>query len=197
MPAPVPASPAASPDRQGLRRRMLAERESFAAGPRSREASDALTAQLGRLLADLEPASLGLYWPLRGEFNAIEALQDRQGSTKLPLALPFARRQPRAMHYRAWDGAPPEGVDECGLPAPAIGPEVVPDVVLVPCVAFTRSGYRLGYGGGYFDRWLALHPGVAAVGIAWSQAELSEAEFAPQAHDQRLTLILTEDGVRD
>jgi 5,10-methenyltetrahydrofolate synthetase len=62
-------------------------------------------------------------------------------------------------------------------------------VVLLPCVGFNRAGYRLGYGGGYFDRWLAAHPGVTSVGLAWS---CCEAEFAAQDHDQAPTLILTE-----
>jgi 5,10-methenyltetrahydrofolate synthetase len=177
-----------------LRRQLLADREAFAASPQAPQAQRALTAHLQRLLDDLEPGLLGLYAPVRGEFNAIEALEGRRGA-KLQLALPFAQRQPPTMHYRAWDGAPLAGVDECGLPAPAGGPAVIPDVVLVPCVAFTRSGYRLGYGGGFFDRWLAQHPGVTAVGIAWSRAEVDEARFAPQAHDRPLALMLTERGV--
>jgi 5-formyltetrahydrofolate cyclo-ligase len=86
-------------------------------------------------------------------------------------------------------------VDECGLPAPDAGPEVVPDVVLVPCVGYTRSGWRLGYGGGYFDRWLALHPHVTAVGVAWSASEIEQADWEAQPHDRPLTLIVTEAGV--
>jgi 5,10-methenyltetrahydrofolate synthetase len=65
----------------------------------------------------------------------------------------------------------------------------VPDVVLVPCVGFTREGFRLGYGGGFFDRWLAEHPGVTTIGLAWSGAEV---HFPVEAHDRALTLILTE-----
>mgnify|MGYP003693774087 CR=1 FL=1 len=69
------------------------------------------------------------------------------------------------MHYRLWDGQAPRSVDECGIPS-SDGAPVAPDVVLVPCVGFTASGFRLGYGGGYFDRWLAAHPQVCAVGVA-------------------------------
>lgn len=190
-PSPRPSSPT---DRHALRRQFLADREAFAASPQAPQAQRALVAHLQRLLDDLEPGLLGLYAPVRGEFNAIEALEGRRGA-KLQLALPFAQRQPPTMHYRAWDGGPLASVDECGLPAPGAGPAVIPDVVLVPCVAFTRSGYRLGYGGGFFDRWLAQHPGVTAVGIACSRAEVDEARFAPQAHDRPLALMLTERGV--
>ncbi|MGH8798134.1 MAG: 5-formyltetrahydrofolate cyclo-ligase, partial [Caldimonas sp.] len=71
---------------------------------------------------------------------------------------------------------------------------VMPDVVLVPCVGYTESGWRLGYGGGYFDRWLAAHGQVCAVGVAWSVARLDEDELVPQPHDMRLALIVTERG---
>ena len=97
------------------------------------------------------------------------------------------------MDYRRWDGAPPRAVDECGIAA-SDGEQAVPDVVLVPCVGYTESGFRLGYGGGYFDRWLAAHPDVCAVGVAWSAARLDEAVLAPLPHDVRLALIVTERG---
>jgi 5,10-methenyltetrahydrofolate synthetase len=73
-----------------------------------------------------------------------------------------------------------------------VGKPVVPDVVLVPCVGFTPEGYRLGYGGGYFDRYLAAHPGVTVIGVAWEQARVSREELAPQAHDLPLMAVVTE-----
>ena len=97
------------------------------------------------------------------------------------------------MHYRLWNGTAPTAVDECGIPA-SDGTVVVPDVVLVPCVGYTESGFRLGYGGGFFDRWLAAHPQVCAVGVAWSGARIDDAVLAPALHDVRLTLIVTETG---
>jgi 5-formyltetrahydrofolate cyclo-ligase len=98
------------------------------------------------------------------------------------------------MHFRRWDGLEPATTDECRIPASA-GAEVVPDVVLAPCVGFTVSGYRIGYGGGYFDRWLAAHPQATAIGVAWSANEIDEAELAPRAHDIALMLVVTEEGV--
>jgi len=147
-----------------------------------------------QVIERLEPECLGVYCAVRSEFNAAGLWQDDKVGTSFRLALPFAQRQPRQMHYRAWDGSPPQLVDDCGIPATG-GVVVVPDVVLVPCVGFTRSGYRLGYGGGYFDRWMVAHPHVTAVGVAWSVSELAEADFAAQAHDQPLTLVVTERGV--
>jgi 5-formyltetrahydrofolate cyclo-ligase len=74
---------------------------------------------------------------------------------------------------------------------------MVPDVVLVPCVGYTRSGFRLGYGGGYFDRWLADHPQVTAIGVAWSLGEIADDAFAAQAYDLPLRVVLTEHGAVD
>lgn len=194
--APSSSPDGADTDRPALRRRLLAAREAFAAGAPAAAAQVQLAGHLRQILAELEPGLLGVYASVRGEFNAIAALQ-RDRPTKWPLALPYAQRQPAQMHYRAWDGTPPTALDECGLPTPDTGPPVVPDVVLVPCVGFTRTGYRLGYGGGYFDRWLAVHRDVTAIGIAWSLGEVSQAEFARRPHDLALTLVLTERGIVD
>jgi 5,10-methenyltetrahydrofolate synthetase len=167
-------------DRSELRRGLLAQRRAFAATPGFQVAERALREALAPLLAQLEPELLGVYWPLDGEFD--------MGPQAFPLALPFARREPREMVFRRWDGQEPTARDDCGI-LTSTGAVAVPDVVLVPCVGFTREGFRLGYGGGYFDRWLARHPGVTTVGLAWSGAETP---FAVEAHDLALTLILTE-----
>jgi 5,10-methenyltetrahydrofolate synthetase len=181
--------------RAALRRRLLAERAAFAASNAGSAAKAALAKALCAVVADLEPACLGLYQALRSEFNAAEALAGDARFKDLPLALPFARRTPRRMEFRRWNGEAPGLVDECGIAASA-GAVVVPDVVVLPCIGFTEDGHRLGYGGGYFDRWLAEHPEVTSVGIAWSFAEIATAVFAAQPHDVALSLIVTERGPR-
>ena len=164
------------------------------AGALAAEAAAILARHLAAVLVDLEPELLGLYWPHRSEFNATGMVLADATLAKLSICLPFARRAPVQMHYRAWDGSTPTAVDECGIPA-SEGAPVVPDVVLVPCVAFTPEGYRLGYGGGYFDRCLAQQPHVTAVGVAWSGSEIDAQTLDVQAHDRPLTLVLTERGV--
>lgn len=143
------------------------------------------------VLAQLEPGVLGVYWPMRGEFNPRGMALRAQAQWDCQLALPFAQREPVAMHFRRWDGSELNTVDECGLPSPA-GKPVEPDVVLVPCVGFTPEGHRLGYGGGYFDRFLAQHPGVTAIGVAWEQARITREELSPQPHDLPLMAVVTE-----
>ena len=187
----IPAAGALS--RRALRERLLEQRTRFGAGPDAVEAAPALTRELCAVLVRLEPRCLGLYWPHRAEFNAPAVIGADSRLATVALALPFARKAPPDMHYRLWDGATPALRDEMGMAA-TDGANVVPDVVLVPCVGFTDSGHRLGYGGGNFDRWLAQHPGACAVGVAWSMARIEMAELAPMDHDVPLTVIVTERG---
>lgn len=175
-----------------MRRRLLAQREAAAAEFGGLE--DALARRLADVLATLEPACLGVYWPMRAEFDPARLRGRLPALDAVPRALPYCRREPREMHFRAWDGAVPTVTDECRIPA-SDGRVVVPDVVLAPCVGYTRGGYRLGYGGGYFDRWLAAHPHATAVGVAWSQSEVDAGELVPQPHDRPLAVIVTERGV--
>ena len=83
----------------------------------------------------------------------------------------------------------------CGnIPAPADGPSVTPDVLLVPLVGFDAGGYRLGYGGGYYDRSLAARtPRPLAIGIGFEISRL--ATIHPQPHDIPMDAIVTERGM--
>ena len=180
--------------RPALRRQLLTLREAFATGPEVVDAEAELARHLSGILRQLEPELLGLYWPYRSEFNAVAAVRADSALATIPLALPFARRAPAEMHYRAWNGQVPTLRDDCGIPA-CEGALVVPDVLLVPCVGFTAEGYRLGYGGGFFDRWLALHPDVTTIGVAWAAGQIAAGGFERQPHDLAMTLVVTERGV--
>lgn len=81
-----------------------------------------------------------------------------------------------------------------GIPVPASGSAVLPDAIVVPCVGFNRAAYRLGYGGGWFDRTLPLLPdSVRVVGVAFG-FQATDA-FEPQPHDRPMHCIVTEAGV--
>ena len=193
-PSDAPIDPARAV-RRALRQRLLAEREAFLASPAAAAATAALGAALREVLAELEPDCLGLYCAFRSEFNASAALAADPRFADLPLALPYARRLAKAMEFRRWDGSAPALADECGIGSCA-GAVVVPDVLIVPCVGFTDAGHRLGYGGGYYDRWLAAHLEATAIGVAWSSARVDLATFAARPHDIALALIVTEQGAR-
>jgi 5-formyltetrahydrofolate cyclo-ligase len=186
--------PPAALDRTVLRTRLRAAREAFVAGPQAEAAAAALSGHLVTVLAQLEPRCLGLYWPIRSEFNAVAACALDPGLKALPWALPYTHRPERRMDYRAWDGERPTLRDECGLPT-AAGAPAEPDVVLLPCVGYTDTGHRLGYGAGYFDRWLAAHPGVTAVGVAWSVGHIPPGEFIPEDHDLPMVAVVTDRGI--
>ena len=76
-----------------------------------------------------------------------------------------------------------------------VGDEVPPppDLILVPGLAFDRTGNRLGWGGGFYDRWLGSHPGVPRLGIGFSCQVLERLPGEP--HDMRVNFVLTEDGL--
>ena len=81
-----------------------------------------------------------------------------------------------------------------GIPEPLESwPRAVPDVLLVPLLAFDAKGHRLGYGGGFYDRTLALL-NAPAIGIAYAGQEISSIPFSP--HDRTLNMVLTEQGIR-
>ena len=177
-----------------MRRSLLAQREQFVGSAEFGPAAIALARHLDQVLQALEPDLLGLYWPQRGEFNAVAVPAVVASITKGAAALPFAERDPPRLHYRRWGGATPDGVDGYGIPSSSGAPSS-PDVVLVPCLGHTRDGHRLGYGAGCFDRWLAAHPAVTAVGVAWQVGEITPADFDAQGHDLPLALVVTERGV--
>ncbi|XVJ71263.1 MAG: 5-formyltetrahydrofolate cyclo-ligase [Rhizobacter sp.] len=184
--------------RAELRKTLLVQRKAFTTTSEHAaafaNAQAALSAQLRSLLHQIEPECLGVYWAMQGEFDAVAACLADPAIAALPWALPYAQKTPPQMHYRLWGKCPMTGTDECGLPSPA-GPVCIPDVLLVPCVGYTANGHRLGYGGGYFDRFVAAHPSVTTIGVAWANGEISLQAFAPQAHDQPLTLVVTPQGV--
>lgn len=68
-------------------------------------------------------------------------------------------------------------------------PEVVPDVLIMPLVAFTARGDRLGQGGGFYDKWLGAHPATIRIGLAWDMQEVPELPVEP--HDMPLTAVVT------
>jgi 5,10-methenyltetrahydrofolate synthetase len=193
-----PSVPTGNDSRAALRQQLLSQRRTLMQSAAGVKASSELSTQMLTVLQQIEPQCLGIYWALEGEFDPVPACLQSIFLQAVPLALPFATRASDAygaqMHYRAWDRKAPQAFDECRIPT-ASGPRVEPDVVLVPCLGFTASGYRLGYGGGYFDRYLQAHQGVTAIGLAWASAQLSGEQWQPQAHDIALTLVLTPNGI--
>ncbi len=167
------------------RRQRLRGRE----GAASRQVLDNFIAAI-----DMPPAAaVSGFLPINGEIDVrplLAALGARGHSVALPVVL--ARRQPLA--FREWaDGAPledgPFGTRHPGGDAATIAP----DVLLVPLLAFDRSGGRLGYGGGYYDRTLAAlrrTKPVLAVGVAYGEQEVPDVPC--DSDDQPLDWVVTD-----
>jgi 5-formyltetrahydrofolate cyclo-ligase len=110
-------------------------------------------------------------------------------------AMPVVIRLDAPMEFRDWWPAAPMTADPHGIPVPATRVSAHPDVMLLPLVAFDEAGYRLGYGGGYFDRTLAaMKPRPMTIGVGFDLAAVKD--IHPQRHDIPLDLIVTESGIR-
>ncbi len=187
-----PQAPSLTPDpRAELRRRLRQARTAWTATEAGQAAQAALNARLQDALQQIEPLVLGVYWPMAGEFNPCELALWAQKTLGCALALPHATKSPKAMNFTSWNGMHPAGYDEWGIPS-ALGKPVTPDVLIVPCLGFNPAGFRLGYGGGYYDRYLGQHPETCALGAAWDAGLLSAEQFTPASHDQPLMAVFTE-----
>ena len=99
-----------------------------------------------------------------------------------------------ALAFRAWRPGDTLVADRYGIPTPVHGAFVAPQALLLPVNGFDSAGYRLGYGGGFFDRTLAaLDPPPLAVGVGFELSRVDSID--PQPHDQRLDAMVTEAGV--
>ncbi len=172
------------------RRTMLAQRQTWSLTDAAAAAQAALEKRLQDVLREVEPQILGVYWPMKGEFNPCMLAQWAQEALDCQIALPRARKSPPDMIFTMWDGQTPKTYDEWGIPSPE-GPPVVPDVLIAPCLGFTAAGFRLGYGGGYYDRYLGKHPDICALGAAWDAGLMRPEEFSPQAHDVPFVAVFT------
>lgn len=156
----------------------------------SAEREAALCRVLASFLQELPDGTLlGIYWPMRHEpdiRSVATAWQKERGGS---LAIPAVEQG--VMAYRLWHPDGPMTTDACGMNVPA-GPEVLPDVLLVPCLGFSPEGHRLGYGGGYFDRYLAAYRSVRRVLLAYDEQCVPSALF--EAHDLRFDGRLSDCG---
>jgi 5-formyltetrahydrofolate cyclo-ligase len=138
------------------------------------------------------------FMPLGNEINPLPLMR-KLAEEGVRLALPVVAGRGKALVMRAWTFAAPLTAGVWGIrePTPEAA-EVEPDILLVPLLAFDRTGHRLGYGGGYYDRTIAelrARKSVVALGVAYSAQEVPKVPATPR--DARLDLVLTEREVID
>ncbi len=179
-----------------LRRQAVARRDALSADLRQ-AAGEAIAARQFPLA--IAPGTIvSGFMPMKSEINPLPLLR-RLADLGAALALPAVPGRGKPLIMRAWRWGEPLNSGVWGIrePKPEAA-EVDPDVLLVPLLLFDRKGYRLGYGGGYYDRTIAglrARKTVVAVGIAFSAQEVSSVPITPR--DSRLDLVLTEREVID
>jgi 5-formyltetrahydrofolate cyclo-ligase len=140
-----------------------------------------------------EGAPVSGFWPIGSEIDLAPLLRAlaARGHT---VALPVVVGRDRPLDFRAWREGDEMAEGPYGIREPLeSAAEITPQVLLVPLLAFDRAGYRLGYGGGYYDRSLAslrARGNAIAIGVAWAAQEVPAVPH--DEHDQPLDWMLTE-----
>lgn len=178
--------------RRAERQRLLAQRATLSV-PERRARTERLAANLDSAIEGLPVRVLGLYWPIKRELNLLDWAGAAATRRNLALALPVVV-QPRApLEYWRWHPSTRMTRGFWNIPVPEERAVVHPDTVLAPLVGF-QGCWRLGYGGGYFDRTLAAHtPQPVAIGVGLDGMEI--AGFVPQPHDVPMSLVVTESRI--
>ena len=177
--------------RQGIERRMALPPATHAA----------LSTRVCELIRQHFPELAGMHvafcWPYRNEPDLRPLMQSwlAEGNPGYAALLPVVIDADRALAFRAWTPDCTIQTDRYGIPTPSSGDFLTPDALLIPVNAFDVRGYRIGYGGGYFDRTLASQqPPPLAIGVGFELARVDSIE--PEEHDVPLAAIVTEAGVR-
>jgi 5,10-methenyltetrahydrofolate synthetase len=168
-------------ERDGLVREVLAER-------RAR-----MDTHIERVFPDLVHGVIAFCWPYRNEYDVrhlAAALRRRGAKTAMPVVV--APKTP--LIFREWHPGVELVKGPLDIPYPVGSPEVTPDNVLLPMLGWDGDGYRLGYGGAFFDRTLAsLAKRPRVIGLTYEQAYLKS--IHPQPHDIPVDFVVTERGV--
>ena len=166
---------------------------------------------------------IGAYWPIKGEFDPLPALYRWQedavlspefqentpsaqegraqlatesiaGRSPRKIGLPVVNKLHKTLTFHAWYPGCPMEEDAYGIPKPKDTEIIVPTLLFVPCVGYGPGGYRLGYGGGFYDRTLAtLQPRPVTIGLGFSHGWLPD--LLPEPHDIPLDVLLNDQGV--
>lgn len=202
---------AAAAQKSALRRVFYARRrEALENDPQLNFRLGAVLVQwLETIFGNRESTCVGFYRPIRHEPDVTAALSAWAASASgRTLAVPVVDESAKGlMHYARWSPQMPMKAGAYGIAEPAVDERLEPDVIVSPCVAVTRAGMRLGNGGGYFDRYLALRQALgrtpaATVALALEATVIDEAAnkaaeggLAPQDFDIAFDWVATEAGV--
>lgn len=181
--------------RKAERARLVAERAALPVATReavARAIAGALDTLLAQRFTDLTGRVVSCYWPIKAEpdLRFWMAALDVKGAR---VALPVVETGAAPLVFRAWRPGAAMQRGHRNIPVPSADARLAPDIMLVPLVGWDGAGYRLGYGGGYFDRTLAAarrRPLVIGVGLQVARL----ATIFAQPHDIAMDAIVTEEG---
>ncbi|MEJ0004764.1 MAG: 5-formyltetrahydrofolate cyclo-ligase [Pararobbsia sp.] len=189
----IACDPRPARSKAALREALLAARQRLP-GDDSRDAR--LRDRIVALLTERAPRCVAAYWPIAGEFDVRPALErwlasQPGGDAALPVVV--SRDGPLVFHR--WRPGEPVAAGRFKIPVPVAGALAEPDLLLIPCVGIDRARFRLGYGGGFYDRTLASYAAgrPLTVGIAFDAGRLDE--VPREAHDIPLDIAISESGV--
>ncbi|HUB63479.1 MAG TPA: 5-formyltetrahydrofolate cyclo-ligase [Methylocella sp.] len=180
------------PSKPALRAEALARRSATPI-----EAATAFAAHLAvrglALVKELRPTVVSVYFPLHDEPSTLPLLE-QLAKAGIKTSLPVTGRLGTALVFRLWRPGEPTVKGKMAIEEPLPGAlETAPDLLFVPLAAFDRTGHRIGYGAGFYDRTLAAlraQKNIWAVGVAYAGQEVPDVPH--DAHDERLDYVLTE-----
>ncbi len=178
--------------RKAERTRLLTAREALS--PAAIEAMrQAIDANLERACPQLAAGVVAFCWPIRNEYDARHlaiTLRQRGALTALPVVVAAGAQ----LVFREWHPGIALAEGALGIPYPAQSRELAPATVLLPMNGWDTRGYRLGYGGGFFDRtFAALEQRPLLIGVSYELARMDT--IHPQAWDIPMDWVVTEGGV--
>ncbi|MGH6929200.1 MAG: 5-formyltetrahydrofolate cyclo-ligase, partial [Dongiaceae bacterium] len=177
--------------RRSTRAEMLSQRLAVPRGEKARIRS-ILRDLIWEQFPELRQGCIGSYWPFKGEIDLRHLVRDLL-SVGAEAALPVVVAQRQPLEFWMWRPRMKLRRGIWNIPVPAEPKAVRPTALLVPLLGFDAAGYRLGYGGGYYDRTLAtMNPKPLTIGVGYEIGRLET--IYPQPHDIPLDAIVTEAG---
>ena len=189
----VPAVGPSTIEAKNAARRLAKQRRIEAANPQDEKLA---TNNLEQLL-DGYPADAGIsgYLPIGTELSPVAVMRHLCNRGRI-ICVPVVDKPGHPLRFRRWSPSARLVISSHGVPVPAAGNWEFPGILIVPLLAFDHAGFRLGYGGGYYDRTLEiLRRGgpTTAIGLAYCRQQI---ERVPrEAFDQPLDMVVTERGI--